>query len=74
MRILDLEINWATPGHPDDRVVWHMPPALPRRVGDMTPAEMRTILAKIEEHLRYGGVLRMSPTDVHRRIILAPGK
>ena len=49
-------------------IVWHNPPAVARRLGDMTPEELRTELAQIHGHLRAGGTISINPEDPHQRV------
>lgn len=50
MRIFSLEINWS-PRNTDDNRVWDTPPVNPKRLGEMTPTELRFELARIHQHL-----------------------
>jgi hypothetical protein len=72
VRFLGLEVA-ISPSDPTDDVMWQMGGRPERRIGDLTPEEMRGILDQIELHLRHGGILKMNlGSGTGRRIILAP--
>ena len=54
--------------HRVEAVVWHNPPGVAKRLGDMTAEELRAELAQIHEHFRKGGVVSISPEDAHQRL------
>ena len=68
MRIFGLEIS-VSPQGPQDYAVWHRPPALAKRIGGMTPTELRRELAALQEDMQNGLGYRMIEKDAHKRII-----
>lgn len=69
MRIFGLEIALSPRVRWRDDTVWHHPPALAKRVGDMTPTELRRELAEMRKEMRGGLGYRMIEKDSHQRII-----
>lgn len=68
MRIFGLEINWS-PKQAVDNVTWHRLPAHAKRLGDMTPAELRGELADAHAHVRTpGGIIGSDMEDPFQRI------
>ena len=51
-----------------DRVVWHQPPALPIRLGDMTTAQLKAVVGEVHRCITHGGSIELSKDDPHKRI------
>ena len=49
-------------------VVWHNPPGVAKRLGDMSVEELRAELAQIHGHLRAGGTILINPEDSFQRV------
>ena len=54
-----------------DSTVWHRPPHYPVRLGDLTPAQLRDILAEIRQHITAGGTLHANTLDKFQRVHFA---
>lgn len=53
-----------------NNTIYHMPPNLSVRLGDMTEGQLRSSLHMLISHIKSGGVIRMQPGDKHQKIIL----
>ena len=71
MRFLGIEINWS-PKCLSDGTVWHRAPAQPKRLGDMTPKQLRAELSMLHGHIRtQTGVVCSAVEDPFQRVHLA---
>lgn len=52
-----------------DDTIYHRPPDLPVRLGDMNKEQLKSALFIILTHLRFRGSLCMSERDEHQRLI-----
>lgn len=67
MKIGPIEIYWRRP-KAHDFEVWHRPPLFARRLGSMTPEQLRRELAFVLEELHAGRVLSIPAGDPFFRI------